>query len=174
MKTKLNHLMALAAAVVVGVCFSNISAQAQGNFDPSEFRQRQLERYRENLDVKSEESWKKIEVLIGNVMDAQRAARMGAGFGFGFGRGGGRRGGDGNADQGRGNRNRLGQAVAETDALNKAIDDKASPDEIKAKLEKFREARKEKEMALEKAQEELRKALTPRQEASAVLAGLLK
>lgn len=168
--------MALAAAVVMTVSFSNISAHAQGNFDPSEFRQRQLERYRESLDVKSEESWKKIEGLISKVMDAQRDARMGVvGFGFGGGRGGGRRGGDGNAEQGRSNRNRFGgQAVAETDALNKAIDDKASPDEVKAKLEKFRAARKEKEAALEKAQEELRQALSPRQEANAVLAGLLK
>jgi hypothetical protein len=107
-------------------------------------------------------------------MDAQRKARMGAGFGFG-GRGGGRRGGGDGEQGGNRNRNRFGgEPVAETEALNKAIDDKASPDEIKAKLAKFREVRKEKELALEKAQEELRKALTPRQEATAVLAGLLK
>jgi hypothetical protein len=41
-------------------------------------------------------------------------------------------------------------------------------------LAKVREARKAKEVALEKAQEELHKALSPRQEAGAVLAGLLK
>jgi hypothetical protein len=51
---------------------------------------------------------------------------------------------------------------------------KASADEIKGKLAKFREARKTKEANLEKAQDELRKVLSARQEASAVLTGLLK
>jgi hypothetical protein len=104
-------------------------------------------------------------------MDAQRDSRMG--MGFGFGRGG--RGG-GNTDQGGGNtnRNRFGAQPPEAEALQKAMDDKASADELKAKLAKFRQAREEKEAALSKAQDELRKALTPRQEAGAVLAGLLK
>ena len=175
MKTKSNHLLALAALVVTVGFFSNVSARAQGNFDPAEFRQRQLDRYRETLDVKSDESWKKIEALVGNVMDAQRGARMGVNFGFG--RGGGRRGGggEGNSEQRTGNRNRFGgQPVPETEALNKAIEDKASPEEIKTKLAAFRKAREEKEAALAKAQDELRKELNPRQEAGAMLAGLLK
>jgi Spy/CpxP family protein refolding chaperone len=46
-------------------------------------------------------------------------------------------------------------------------------DEWKAKLAKFREARKAKEAALTKAQEDLRKVLTVRQEATAVSMGLL-
>ena len=102
-------------------------------------------------------------------MDAQRDARMG--MGFGFGRGG--RGGGG--DQGSStNRNRFGGQSPETEALQKAMDDKATAEELKSKLAKFREARKEKEAALSKAQDELRKALSSRQEAGAVLAGLLK
>ena len=58
--------------------------------------------------------------------------------------------------------------------LQKALDDKASAEDVKAKLAKLRETRKTKEAALEKAQDELRKALSPRQEAGAVLAGLLR
>ena len=58
--------------------------------------------------------------------------------------------------------------------MQKAIESKASADELKAKLAKLREARKQKEANLEKAQEELRKVLSVRQEASAVLMGLLK
>lgn len=58
--------------------------------------------------------------------------------------------------------------------LQKALDDKARAEEVKAKLAKVREARKAKEAALEKAQEELRKSLSPRQEAGAVLVGLLR
>ena len=99
---------------------------------------------------------------------------MGMAFGFG-GRGGGRGGAGNNEQAGGNNRNRFGgQPGPELEALEKAIDDKAPADEVKAKLAKFRAARKAKEAALEKAQDELRQALSPRQEAGAVLAGLLK
>ena len=156
---------------MVGFCTNNVAAQGQGNFDPAAFRQRQLDNYRERLEVKSDDDWKKIEPLVGKVMDAQRAARTGLG-GFGGGRGGGAAaGGAGGAAGG----NRFGGAPSpEQEALQKALDDKAPADEVKAKLAKFRDSRKEKEAALDKAQEELRKALSPRQEAGAVLAGLLK
>ena len=173
MKKNTHHLLALAAAaVMIGLFTSNASAQG---FDPAQFRERAMTRYREQLDVKSDEDWKKIEPLVGKVMDARTAV---GGFGFG-GRGGGGRGrggGDGgNADQGGDrNRNRFGTPSAEEQALEKAIEAKAPADEIKTKLAAVRESRKAKEAALEKAQDELRKTLSPRQEASAVLARLLK
>ena len=158
------------AAVAVMVCFFARNAPAQGNFDPAQFRERQMERYRERIEVKSDDDWKKLEPIIGKVMDAQRDARMGMGFGGRGGRPGGNADGGGNA-----NRNRDGsQTSPEVTELQKALDDKAPAEEVKAKLAKFREARKTKEAALEKAQDELRKALSPRQEAGAILAGLLK
>lgn len=172
MKKYIQHLLALAAAAVtIGLFTSDASGQG---FDAAQFRERAMTRYREQLDVKSEEDWKKIEPLVGKVMDARTAV---GGFGFG-GRGGGRGrgGGDGgNADQGGDrNRNRFGTLSAEEQALEKAIEAKAPADEIKSKLAAVRESRKAKEAALEKAQDELRKTLSPRQEASAVLARLLK
>lgn len=174
MKMNIPHLLALtAAAVMIGLFTGDASAQG---FDAAQFRERAMTRYREQLDVKSDEDWKKIEPLVGKVMDARTAV---GGFGFG-GRGGGGRGrggGDGgNADQGGGdrNRNRFGAPSAEEQALEKAIEAKAPADEIKTKLAAVRESRKTKEAALEKAQDELRKTLSPRQEASAVLARLLK
>ena len=179
MKNMRTNFLALAAVAVMVGFFTNASVQGQGNFDPAQFRQRQLDNYREQLDVKSDDDWNKIEPLITKVMDAQRDARMGMGFG-GFGRGGRGRGGDqgANTDQaGNTNRNRNrfgGPANPAMEALQKAIDDKASGEELKAKLAKFREARKEKEADLAKAQEELHKALSPRQDAAAVLAGLVK
>ena len=45
---------------------------------------------------------------------------------------------------------------------------------MKAKLTKFREARKDKEAKLAKAQEDLKKVLSVKQEAAAVLMGLLQ
>ena len=172
MKKNTHHLLALAAAaVMIGLFTSHASAQG---FDPAQFRERAMTRYREQLDVKSDEDWKKIEPLVGKVMDARTAV---GGFGFG-GRGGGRGrgGGDGgNAEQGgERNRNRFGTPSAEEQALEKAIEAKAPADEIKTKLAALRESRKKKEAALESAQDELRKALSPRQEASAVLARLLR
>jgi hypothetical protein len=133
-----------------------------------------MTRYKEMMDVKSEADWKdKIEPLVAKVQTAQRAATSMRGFGgFGGGRGGAG-GGGGGAGGGAGG-NRFGQPNPEFEALQKAITDKAPVDEIKAKLAKYREVRKEKEAALEKAQDELRKALTPKQEAGAVVAGLLK
>ena len=159
------------ATVMLGLFTNDAAAQN----DPAQFRERTLARYREQLDVKSDEDWKKIEPLVGKVMDARTSA---GGFGFG-GRGGrgGRGGGDGgNAAQGGdSNRNRSGSSSsAEEQALEKAIEAKAPADEIKTKLAAVREARKTREAALEKAQDELRKALSPRQEAAAVLARLVK
>jgi hypothetical protein len=62
----------------------------------------------------------------------------------------------------------------ELDALRKALDNKASAAEIKAKLADLRAARKKKEAELEKAQDNLREILSARQEAVAVTLGLLK
>ncbi len=169
------HYSLVLDAVTVMVCFFSPQSSAQGNFDPAQMRERQMERYRERIEVKSDEDWKKLEPLIGKVMDAQRDARMGMGFG-GFGGRGGRGGGDGGGNAGQGgNRNRGGgQSSPEVTELQKALDAKAPADEVKTKLAKLRDTRKAKEAALDKAQEELRKALSPRQEAGAVLAGLLK
>src|SRR4051812_34172155 len=107
MKTHTHHLLALAAVAVMVGFFSNTSVQAQGNFDPAQFRQRQLDNYRERIEVKSDADWEKLEPLVTKVMDAQRDARAGMG-GFGFPGGGrGNRGGGGGGDQaGNSNANR--------------------------------------------------------------------
>lgn len=147
------------------------------NFDPEQMRQRMMERYREQLEIKDDAEWKLISERIEKVSEARR--EMG---GFGMGRPpGGRRGGDaapGGAAGGDDNARRqfrgFGEPSPEQEALQKAIDSKASADEIKTKLAAVREARKKKEAALEKAQEDLKKVLTAKQEAVAVLNGLLK
>jgi hypothetical protein len=177
MKNK-THLLVLAAVAAMVGFFSN-NAAAQG--DPG-FRERIMQGYRDGIGIKDEETWKKIEPLVVKVTEAQRDARRGIGPAAGGrgGRGGG--GGGGNADGGQGGQGGRrggggfgGPPSPEAAAITKAIEDKAPADEIKDKLAKFRDARKAKEAALEKAQDDLRKALTsPRQEAGAVMAGLLK
>ena len=57
--------------------------------------------------------------------------------------------------------------------LSSAVRDKLPDAEIKTRLERLREVRKDNEAKLAKAQEELRAVLSVRQEAVAVLFGLL-
>lgn len=139
-----------------------------GNFDPEQFRQRMLERTKETLEITDDNEWKAIEPLVTKVGEA----RMAVGFGGGRGMmGRGRPGGDNNSD--RPNRGMFGTPNPEAETLQKVIDAKAPNGEIKAALAKYQEARKAKQAALEKAQADLRKVLTPRQEAIAALNGIL-
>ena len=161
-------LVSMSAAAVLLLGAGNAGAQGRGNFDPEQMRARMMERYRESFEVKDDAEWKLIEGRITKVMDARRD--MGS-FGRGFG-GPPRRGGD---DQGGVDRRRFGpEPSPEAEALQKAIEAKASNDEIKAKLAKYRESQKTKQANLEKAQSELRQVLSVKQEANAVLMGLLQ
>jgi hypothetical protein len=180
MKKLQNVLVSVGAAVLL-LGTGNINAQerqergdrgGRGNFDPEQMRVRMMERYREVFEVKDDAEWKLIEGRITKVTDARRD--MG-GFGRGFGGPGGpggRRGGEG-GDQGGERRRFGGEPSPEAEALQKAIEAKASNDEIKAKLAKYREAQKTKQAILEKAQAELRQVLSVKQEANAVMMGLL-
>ena len=149
--------------------------RGQRNFDPAQFQQRMMDRYKERLEITDDTEWQAIQPLIQKVFDARMA--LGAGRG-GFGRGGfgrgGRRGGDaGTAD----NTTQQARTPARTDpaaeALQRAIESKAPAAEIKAALTRYNEDRKTKQEALEKAQAALRAVLTSRQEAIATLSGLL-
>src|SRR6266567_3775528 len=155
---KLNQVLALAGiAVALGLSTAQLAAQGRrgggngGNFDPEQFRQRMMDRYKEALEVKSDDEWKIISERIDKVMTAQREMRLG-----GFGAFGGRRGGgNGDAPDNGGRRNRFGgEPGPDAQALQKALDAKASSDELKTKLAKLRAAQKEKEATLASAQEE--------------------
>jgi hypothetical protein len=135
----------------------------RGNWDPAEFQKRMMDRYKETLEITDDAEWKAISPLVQKVMDARMASFSGRGM---FGR---RPGGDNNNNQDR----RGPGASPESEALQKAIDSKASSAELKAALTKYQEARKGKQADLEKAQADLRKVLTPRQEAIATMSGLL-
>jgi len=75
------------------------------------------------------------------------------------------RGGNGGDRQGGGN--------ADQSALQQAVKDKLPDAEIKARMVRLRESRKQNEAKLAQAQEELRAVLSVRQEAIAVLYGML-
>src|SRR5262245_36872255 len=190
MKTLHLTWAAAAAALVLNLSPGNLAAQEQqqrgergdrgdrgdrGGFDPEQMRARMMERYRESLEIKNDDEWKVIEPRIQKVSDARRS--IGGGFGGfgGFGRGGGRRGGDGGGGGGGGDRRSMfGEPNPDAEALQRAIEAKAPNDEIKAKLAKFRESQKARQATLTAAQEDLRKLLSVRQEATAVTLGLLQ
>jgi hypothetical protein len=143
--------------------------QRQGNLDPAQMQQRMLERYKERLEITDDAEWKALQPLVQKVLDARMAAASGARGMFGRGP---RPGGDaGQADQGQ--RRGLAATNPAAEALQKAIDSKAPAAQVKLELVKYLEYRKAKQAELGKAQDELRKVLTSRQEAIAVLSGLL-
>jgi hypothetical protein len=140
-----------------------------GGWDPEQMRQRMAERMREQLEVKNDAEWKIIEDRLTAVTEAQRASRMGGAGMMMARRPGGEGGGGGGGFRGFG-----GEASPETEALQKALDAKASAEEIKTKLTQYREARKAREANLQKAREELRKVLSVKQEAVCVMMGILE
>ena len=145
-----------------------------GNFDPAQFQQQRLDRTKERLEITDETEWNAIKPLVEKVMNAQSAAiadRMRGAFG-GRNRGGG---GDNaqQSDQNRGRGGFGGTPSPEAEALRKAIESKASNSELKAAVAKYVESRKTKQAEMEKAQADLRKVLSVRQEAIATEVGLL-
>jgi hypothetical protein len=176
---KLKHMLAIAgvgALMLVGS--TTVMAQGRGNFDPAQMRERIMTHLREQMDVKDDAEWKAIEGQIGKVMDAARDVRANEMSGFRSFRGS-RSSSDSSSSSSDSSSSRrrssfFGEPSPEVEALQKAVDDKASSDEIQAKLSALRKANKNKQAKLDKAQADLKAILTPRQEAVAVLDGLLK
>jgi len=154
-----------------GQNFRNMDWQ---NMDPQEIQkfiqQRLMETIRERLEVTDDAEWKIIEERLSKVTQARMATLAEGGGLAGFGGMGAGRGGAGG---GRGLQSLFGQPSAESQALQQAIDAKASVTEIKARLAKLQEVRKQKQATLVKSQNELRQVLTLRQEAILALMGLI-
>jgi hypothetical protein len=129
-----------------------------------------LNALRERLEITDDEEWKVISERIAKVGELRRSSQGGMVSMMGS-RGGPPGGGDRGGDGGRGSR--PGGGSPEMSQLAFAIRDKLPDAEIKNRLERLREVRKESEAKLAKAQEDLRAVLTVRQEAVAVMFGLL-
>ena len=150
------------------------------NFDPAQFRERMMQRYKERLGVKDDEEWKAIQAKLEKVMAAQRNARGGGGGGLGGFGGGGGRGGPGGP--GGGDRGGFGGGDREQTAVSKAsqelrdvLQNESAPAEtINQKLTAYREARTKAREELTAAQKELRELLMQRQEAILVMEGMLE
>ncbi len=147
----------------------------RGGFNPQEMQARMLAGLRERMEVKDDEEWKLISERIAKVAELRRSAPGVPGMMMMMGRGpGGGPGGPGREEGGMGRGGpRPGGGSAEMTALASALRDKLPDAEIKSRLERLRDQRKDSEAKLARAQEDLRAVLTMRQEAMAVMAGLL-
>ena len=131
----------------------------RGQWDRSQILERIMDRYRENLGFSVAE-WKVVQPKVQAVMDNRISGASGMMSMFGGSRRG--RGGDSSTEK------------TPTSELRDLLEkDDASKGDIKAKLAAYRADRKAREAKLKNAQEDLRQFLTIKQEAQAVLAGLL-
>jgi hypothetical protein len=190
---KLNRWFGLALATLVGLGAGSVLAQNNGNggqgggqgggrgqwrnMDPAQRQQMMMDGIKTEMEITDDTEWNAIQPLVKKVMDAQQSVvgeRM-RGF-FGRPRGGGDNGGGGDQGGRRGGGGQggmFGQPSPEAEGLQRAVDSKASSAETKTALAKLVEARKTSQANLEKAQADLKKVLTVRQEAILTLRGLL-
>ena len=177
---------ALASALLIGISSSALLAQntaadeaakrrragaeeGRRGGSPEDMQSRLLSSLRERFEITDDEEWKIVSERLGKVMELRRSTAGGAFGGIAAFAGRGPQGG-GDSSRGRGTRPGGSPDLA---ALQSAIRDKLPDAEIKSRLERVRESRKENEAKLSNAQEELRAVLSVRQEAVAVVFGLL-
>ena len=141
-----------------------------GNFDPAQFQQRMVEGTRDRLGFTNDVEWEAVKPIVQKVMEAQIAARSGQLRGL---MGGRNRGGNNGDQASTRSRTGFGQPSPEAEALQKALDDNAPAGQVKDLLAKYKAAQKIKQDKLEAAQAELKTVLTTKQEAQAVLLGLV-
>lgn len=181
---KLNKMLVMAGiAAVMTLSASKLVAQNDppredrrgrggpgGNFDPAQMQERMMTGIREQFAIKDDTEWKAIEPLVKKVMDGRREAVTG-GMGMMFRRPGGDNAGGG---QDRSRRFGGGEPSPEVEALQKAVEAKASKEELKTKMAAVRKVKQANEAKLKAAQDELKKVLTVQQEAVALQMGLVQ
>jgi hypothetical protein len=165
-------------AAMLALCATNLHAQDNGedngggqrhyhpgggNWDPAQIQQRILDRIQEQLGFTNEVEWEAVKPLVQKVIDAGRAVIDGRLDLLG----GRSRGGP------RGSAGTLGQPSPERESLQKAVEDNAPVAQIKDLIAKYKVAQKARQDRLETAQADLKKVLTTKQEAQALLLGLV-
>jgi len=134
----------------------------QNGQNSQDMQARQLASLKEQMGITADDEWNLIAERIAQVIELRRTTATSSGNGMMRGGAGGRTGRQGSTSNN-----------AELTALQTAVNEKAPDAEVKSRLERLRETRKESTAKLEKAQEELRAVLSVRQEAILVINGLL-
>ena len=136
-----------------------------GNWDPAQIQQRILDAIQERLGFTNEVEWDAVKPIVQKVIDTGREVIGGRldPFGGSHSRGSSR-GGPGGL---------FGQPSAERESLQKALDDNVPTGQIKDLIAKYKAAQKLKQARLEAAQADLKSVLSTKQEAQALLLGLV-
>ena len=166
--------VALFGAVLLLGC-GIVSAQPGPDMDPAQMQQMMQQRMkdsiREQFAVTDDAEWKVIEGRLTKVLQLKTES-MFSNMGGMRGMMGRNRGEDGQAAGPRGFPG-SSKPSPEAEALQHAVDSNAPADQIKAALDKYREARKKQQVEVANAQEQLKQVLSLRQEAILVSMGLV-
>jgi hypothetical protein len=136
-----------------------------GNWDPAQIQQRILDGIQERLGFTNEVEWDAVKPLVQKVIDAGREViggrldRLGSSRNHGSSHGG--------------STGLFGQSSAEQESLQKAVDDNVPTAQIKDLIAKYKAAQKIKQAKLEAAKTDLKTVLSTKQEAQALLLGLV-
>jgi hypothetical protein len=165
-------VICLAAGTFEAGAQAGYSAGKPGAGDKSKARAKMMEHYRAKLEVKDDAEWGIIQVRIEHVLQAEhelQAVLVAAQHKS-------RNSGQGTTAAGRSKQSHSydGDATSEVRALQELIKAKAPPQEIKPRLARVREILRARQDKLASAREDLRAVLSSRQEAIAVLSGMLR
>jgi len=142
-----------------------------GQADPAQ--QRYMQRVHDGLGFTNDSDWSAIQPLVQNVFEAQRDLAPGGGVSRVPAVSRVASGTNGVSGARILRRAYFGPTSPEAQALQKALDENASADDVKTALTAYQAAQKAKRVKLVEAQENLRKALTIQQEAQATLLKVL-
>lgn len=136
------------------------NSEGNGKAGAANNQARLMERLRAKLEVPDDAEWSVIAARVARVEELQRSQ---------WASGPNNRGGINLGDK----KKPGASADADREALRAAVTDKLPEAEIKSRLSRAHDVQRQNEAQLAQAQQELRSVLTVRQEATAVLAGLL-
>jgi hypothetical protein len=164
---------ALAASVVGVSAQTNPVSSPIGSDNANPAQQRFLQHVHDGLGLTNESDWNAIQPLVQNVYAAQRDLLPSTGVSRVPSLNRVINGTNSVGTVRTVRRVAFGPSTPEAQALQQAVDENASADDIKAALAAYHAAQKAKREKLEAAQESLRQALTPQQEARATLLKVL-
>ena len=140
--------------------------------DPAQMQQRLMDNVKTDLEFTNDEEWTAVQPLVQKVLDASRDAGQRNPIRALFGRNRGQQGGQGGGQPGRGG-GMFGQPSPEQEALSNALEQNAPAAQVKDLLAKYKASQKAKQAKLDAAMADLKKVLTPKQEAEAYVLGLV-